>query len=53
MDVRDHTTPGNCSFDECIEFFVTSNGKLQMTRRDSLHFEILASVTGQFKYLGR
>ncbi len=53
MDVRNHTTPSNCGFDECVKFLVSSNGKLQMTRRDSLHFEILASVSGQFKNLSR
>lgn len=53
MDVRDHATPGDRSLDEGVEFFVSSNSKLQMARCDPFHFEILASVSGQFKYLGR
>ena len=52
VNVRDDTTPGNRSLDECVKFFVTTNGQLQMPGCDALHLEILASVAGQFEYFG-
>lgn len=53
MDVRDHTTTGDGSFNESVQFFVSSDGKLEMTRRDALHFQILTGVPSQFQYLSR
>mgnify|MGYP006889529941 CR=1 FL=1 len=52
MDVRDNTTAGNGSLDESVELLVTSDGKKQMSRGDSLDLEILGSVTGELKHLG-
>ena len=45
MNVRDDTTTSNGSLDECVELFVSSDSKLQMSGSDSLHLEILASVS--------
>jgi len=53
VDVWDHTTARDGGLDECVKFFVSSNGKLQMARCDTLHFQILAGVSSQFEYLGR
>ena len=47
--MRDHTTTGNGGLDEGVEFFVTTNGKLQVTRCDTLDLEILTSVSGQLQ----
>ena len=49
----DHTTSSNGGLDKSVQFFVTTNGKLQMTRSDTLHFQILAGVTSKFEYLSR
>ena len=51
MDVRDDTTTGNSGLDQGIELLVTSNGKLQMSWGNSLHFEILGSVTSKLENL--
>ena len=53
MDVRDDTTTGDGGLDEGVELLVSSNGELQVTRCDTLHFKILAGVPGQFENLGR
>lgn len=53
VDVRDHTTAGDGGLDECVKFFVSSDGKLQVARCDTLYFKILTCVTGQFEYLCR
>lgn len=53
VDVRDDTTACNSSLDEQVELFVSTNRKLQVTRVDTLHFEILTSVTRQFKHFSR
>lgn len=52
MNVRNHTTTGNGRFDEGIQFFVTTNGQLQMPRRNALHFEIFAGIPGEFQHFG-
>lgn len=51
MDVWDDTTAGNGSLDEGIEFFVTSNGELQMSGCNSLHLKVLASVSSELQDL--
>ena len=53
MNVWDDTSPGDGSLDQCIEFLISSNGKLQVPRCDTLHFKILACVPGQFEHLSR
>ena len=51
MNVWDDTSPGDGSLDQCVELFVSSNGKLQVPRCDTFHFKILACVAGQFEHL--
>lgn len=45
MDVREDSSSGNSGSDERVELLVASDRELQMTGRDSLHAEILRSVT--------
>ena len=52
VDVRNDTTSGNGSLDESIQLFVTPNGQLQVTRRDTLDLEILAGVSSQLEDFG-
>ena len=51
MDVRDHTTASDGSLDQGIELLITSDSELKMSGSNSLHFEVLASVSGQFENL--
>ena len=51
MDVRDHTTAGNGSLDEGIEFLITSDGELQMSWSNSLHLQVLGGVACKLKDL--
>lgn len=53
MDVRDHTAAGNGRLDERVELLVTTDGELQMARRDALHLEVLGRVPCQLEHLGR
>lgn len=53
VDVWNDTTARNSSFDEQVELFVSTNRKLQVTRVDTLHFEILTGVTRQLKHFSR
>jgi len=52
VDVWDNTSTGNCGLDKCVKFLVSTNGKLQVTRSDTLHFKIFTCVTGQLKDFG-
>lgn len=45
VDVRDDTTTSDGGLDECVQLLVTTDGQLQVTRRDALHLEILAAHT--------
>ena len=51
VDVWDDTTSSNGCFDQSVELFVTSNGKLEMSWSNSLDLEIFWSVTSEFKNL--
>ena len=51
MNVRDHTTASNGGLDESVELFITSDSELEVSRGDSFHLEILASVSGELKNL--
>lgn len=51
VDVRDDTTTGNGSLDQGVQFFVTPNCQLQVTRRDTLDLQILAGISGQLQDL--
>jgi hypothetical protein len=50
--VWQHTTESNGGADQCVQLFVASDGELQMSRSDTLDFEILRGITSQFKNFG-
>ena len=50
VNVWNHTTSGYRSFDESVQFFITTNGELQMPRRYALNLQIFACITGQLQY---
>ena len=52
MDVRDDTSSSNGCLDKGIQFFVTTNGELKMPWSNTLHFQILTGVSGQFQNFG-
>ena len=52
MDVWDNTSAGDRGLDQGVQFFVSSDGELQVARRNTLHLQILAGVSGQFQDLG-
>lgn len=45
MDVRDDSTASNGRLDQGVQLLVSSDGQLQVSRRDSLHLQVLGSVT--------
>lgn len=47
MDVRDHSTSSNSSFDEGVELLVTSDSELKMSGCDSFNLKVLAGVSGE------
>ena len=51
MDVRDDSASGDGRLDERVQLLVTTDGELQVARRDTLHLEILGRVAGQLKNL--
>ena len=51
VDVRDHTTASDGSLDKSVQLFVTADSQLQVTRGDSLHLEVLASVASELQDL--
>jgi len=53
MNVRNDTTTGNGGFNKCIQFFISSNGKLQMPWSNTLHFQIFAGIACQFQNFSR
>ena len=52
VDVRDDTSAGDGGLDEEVEFFVSPDGQLKVSRGDSSHFEVLGCVSRQFEHLG-
>lgn len=51
MDVGDHTTAGDGSLDQGVEFLVSSDGQLQMSWSNSLHLQVLGGVACELKDL--
>lgn len=51
VDVRDDTTAGDRRLDQTVQFFVSADGKLQVTGSDTLHLQILGGVAGQLEHL--
>ena len=49
MDVWNNTSTSNGSLDQCVKLLITSDGKLEMSWCDSLHFKILRSVSCEFE----
>ena len=50
VNVRNNSTTSNGSFDQCIEFLVSTDGQLQMPRSDTLHLQILTSISCKLQY---
>jgi hypothetical protein len=46
------TTECDGGANQSVEFLVTADGELQMTRSDALDFEILGRVAGKFEHFG-
>ena len=53
VNVGNDTTTGNGGLDQGIEFFVTTNGELQVSRGDTLDLQVLAGVASEFEHFGR
>lgn len=47
--MREYTAESDCGANQGIEFFVATNGELQMTWRNALDLKILGRVAGKFK----
>ncbi|CAH1635451.1 unnamed protein product [Spodoptera littoralis] len=50
--VRDDTATSDCCLYQTIEFLVSSDGQLQMTRCDTLHLKIFRCISRQLQNLG-
>jgi len=50
--VRQHTTKRNSRANEGVQFFVSSDGKLEMAWGDTLDFEIFGCIAGEFEDFG-
>ena len=51
VDMRDDSASGDGRLDERVQLLVTTDGELQVARRDTLHLEILGRVAGQLENL--
>lgn len=51
MDMRDDTTSRNGGLDEGVQFFITTDGQLQMTGGNTLHLQIFGSIPSQLQHL--
>ena len=51
VNVGDDSAAGNGSLDEGVQLLVTSDGQLQVAGGDSLHLQVLRSVSGQLQNL--
>lgn len=49
--MRKHATKGDCGANQCVELFVTANGKLEVAGRDALYLEVLGSILSGGKKL--
>lgn len=52
VDTRQHTTKGDGGANQGVQFFVTTDGKLQVSRCDTLDLEVLGRVTCKFQNFG-
>ena len=53
MNVGDDSTSSDSCLDKSVQFFVSSNSKLQVTRRDAFHTKILGSISSQLEHFSR
>lgn len=51
VNVWNYTTTCNGCFNQAVQFFITTDGKLQVTRSDSLHFQIFTGISCQLQHL--
>ena len=51
VNMGDDTTTRNGGLDQRIQLLVSTDGKLKVTRSDSLHFQVLGGVAGQLEHL--
>ena len=51
VDVGDDTSSGDGGLDEGVQLLVTSDGQLQVAGGDTLHLQVLGSVSGQLENL--
>lgn len=52
VDVWQDTSVGYGGANESVEFFVTADGELEMSRRDTLDFQVLGGVACEFQDFG-
>ena len=52
VDVWDDAASSNGCLDQGVQFLVSTDGQLEMSRGDPLHLQILGSVPGQLEHLG-
>jgi len=52
VDMRDDTTASNRRLDQAVQFLISSDGELKMSRRNSFYFEILGRVSRQLENFG-
>lgn len=50
-DVGDHTATRDGGLDQRVQLLITTDGQLQVARRDTLHLEILGGVASQLQHL--
>ena len=51
VDVGDYTATSDGSLDKGVQFLITTDCELQVTRSDALDLQILACVASQLKHL--
>lgn len=52
VDVREYTSESDGGPDQRVELLVSTDGELQVTRRDALHFKIFGGVSCQLEHFG-
>eukprot|EP00954_Amorphochlora_amoebiformis_P007974 617435-Amorphochlora_amoeboformis.AAC.1 len=52
VDVRDNSSSSDGSLDELVELFISADGKLKVTRSNTLDLQVLGSVSSKLENLG-
>ena len=47
-----HAAKGDGGSDQGVEFFISTNGELQVARSDTLDFQVLGGITCEFEDFG-